>query len=190
MGKVLSGARVLWTANALSIALWSGNASALDVVRAETHYQDREYRVELEVVLNAPVDRVEAVLRDYANYPKLEANILEATVLSRPDAFSVLLYTKLRACSGLFCRTVKRVERVQERALELSAVVLPEQSDVVAGHTHTVLQAFDGRTRIRYQTGVTPKFWVPSFIGRPLLLRTLREASIDMFRHVEVRAKQ
>jgi hypothetical protein len=43
---------------------------------------------------------------------------------------------------------------------------------------------------VRYTTAVAPKFWVPTFIGRPLMLRTLREASLDLFRNVEARAKQ
>jgi hypothetical protein len=183
-------AQGVWLVGILLALGYSGKARAIEVEKAETRYQDREYRVDLDVVLNASADRVEAVLRDYANYPKLDSNILEAKVLSRPDAATAMLYTKLRACSGLFCRTVKRVERVQEGAFELTALVIPEQSDVVAGRTHTVLQTIKGGTRVRYQTTVTPKFWVPSFIGRPLMLRTLREASIDMFRHVEARAKQ
>jgi hypothetical protein len=120
----------------------------------------------------------------------LDTSILESKVLNRPDEATAMLYTKLRACSGPFCRTVKRVERVHESAFELLAVVVPEESDVLSGRTHTVLQTLDGHTRVRYQTTVSPKFWVPSIIGRPLMLRTLREASLDLFRRVEARAKQ
>ncbi len=188
MGKYANGLRV-WIA-AVGMTAWSSSAYAIEVERADSHYKDREYRVELQLVLDAPAERVEAVLRDYANYPQLDNRILESNVLSRPDAATAMLYTKLRACSGLFCRTVKRVERVHESKFELLAVVVPEQSEVVSGRTHTLLQSVEGRTRVRYQTDVTPKFWVPGLIGRPLMLRTLREASLELFRHVEVRAKQ
>lgn len=165
------------------------NAAAFEVLHAEAHYQDKEYRVELDLILNAPAQQVESVLRDYDSYPMLDAGILESRVAERVDAETVLLYTKLRACAGVFCRTVKRVERVQERPFELLAMVIPEQSDVVSGSTHTVLQTMESKTRVRYRTSVAPKFWVPTFIGRPLMLRTLREASIDLFRNVEARAK-
>jgi hypothetical protein len=174
---------------ACSIVAWS-EAGAMEVASAEARYQDREYRVDLDLVLDAPPERIEAVLRDYSNYPGLDTSILESKVLSRPDASTVILYTKLRACSGLFCRTVKRVEHVHEGAFDLLAVVVPEQSDVLSGRTHTVLQTLAGRTRVHYQTTVSPKFWVPGLIGRPLMLRTLREASLDLFRRVEARAKQ
>jgi len=170
--------------------LATGPASAMDIERAEAIYKDREYRVELTLVIHAPVASVTAVLRDYANYPTLDASILDAKVLSRPAANQVVLYTKLRACSGLFCRTVNRVERVHEGELELLAEVVPEQSDVVSGRTHTAIQESNGYTRVSYRTAVVPRFWVPSFIGRPLMLRKLRETSLDLFRHIEARAKQ
>lgn len=168
---------------------WAQSAYALEITHADAQYKEHEYRVDLDLILNASPERVQAVLRDYVNYPALDASILEANVISRPAVATIMLYTKLRACSGLFCRTVKRVEQVHESAFELMAVVIPEQSEVVSGSTHTVLQTLNGRTRVRYQSSVVPKFWVPGFVGRPLMLRTLREASLDLFRHVEERAK-
>lgn len=180
-----------WRAACALGCLWMATAaSAFEVLHAQAHYQDKEYRVELDLILDAPPRRVESVLRDYSGYPLLDAGILESRVIERVDAETVLLYTKLRACAGVFCRTVNRVERVQERPFELLAMVIPEQSDVVSGNTHTVLQTLESQTRVRYATSVAPKFWVPTFIGRPLMLRTLREASLDLFRNVEARAKQ
>jgi len=162
---------------------------ALEIEHADSIYESHEYRVDLTIVLDAPIGRVAEVLRDYARYPSLDPSILEAKVLSRSADDSLMLYTKLRACSGLFCRTVSRVERVQEGRFELLAEVIPELSDVERGRTHTILQTLDSRTRVRYRTTVVPKFWVPSFIGRPLMVRKLREASLDMFRHVESQAR-
>lgn len=168
----------------------AADAAAFEVLHAQAHYRDKEYRVELDLILDAPPQQVESVLRDYDSYPKLDAGVLESRVIERVDAETVLLFTKLRACAGVFCRTVNRVERVQERPFELLATVIPEQSEVLSGNTHTVLQTIDARTRVRYTTAVSPKFWVPTFIGRPLMLRTLREASLDLFRNVEARATQ
>jgi hypothetical protein len=166
---------------------WTSAARALDVVHAEAVYTGQHFEVDLTVTLNAPLARVESVLRDYARYPQLDQRILEAKVLERVGD-RVLLFTKLRACSGVFCRTVNRVEQVDERPGELTAQVLPERSDALAGATHTVITADGDRTRIVYETQLAPNFWVPSFIGRPLMLRTLREASIELFRNVERQA--
>jgi hypothetical protein len=179
----------IWILAAVCAPVLFDAADAMDVERANAQYKDREYRIELDLVLHEPAARIEAVLRDYASYPSLDAGILESKVLSRPDATTVMLYTKLRACSGLFCRTVQRVERVQESPFELLAVAVPEQSDVVSGQSHTVLQTVAGGTRVSYRLTILPKFWVPPFIGRAVMLRTLREVSLNLFRQVEVRAQ-
>jgi hypothetical protein len=180
-----------WRAGlAMAMAAWVADAQAFEVLHAEARYQDKEFRVELDLILNAPAQRVEAVLRNYEGYPSLDASILESRVVNRIDAETVLLYTKLRACAGVFCRTVDRVERVQERPFELLAMVVPDESDVAAGRTQTAMQTMESRTRVRYSTSVAPKFWVPALIGRPLMLRTLREASLDLFGNVEKQAQE
>ena len=162
---------------------------ALEATRVEALYQDKEFQVTLELVLDAPAARIEEVLRDYAAYPQLDAGILASQVRARPDAHSVVLFTKLRACSGPFCRTVQRVERVVESPMELRAEAIPAESDVLLGITETRLQPQGNRTLVSYRTRLTPKFWVPGLIGRPLMLRTLRESSLNLFRSIEARAK-
>jgi hypothetical protein len=178
--------KLAWSMTVLG--LMAGRVWALDVTHATTYFKDKVFYVDLDVIVAAPPDRVMAVLLDYTNYPRLDGSILESKVQSREASGALNLYTKLRACSGLFCRTVNRVERVQESPSELLAVVLPEQSDVIAGRTHTVLQAVERGTRVRYQSELTPNFWVPGLIGRPLMLRTLKETSLNLFRNVEIRA--
>jgi hypothetical protein len=173
------------------VAAWSmtSAANAFEIQHAEARFDQREYRIELRVLIDASPERVASVLRDYAQYPKLEASILEAKILERPTATQVLLYTKLRGCSGIFCRTVNRVERVDEASDSLIATAIPERSDVHSGHTETRWIAQDNKTLVTYHTSVTPKFWVPAFIGRPLMLRTLKQTSLDMFRNIEVQSK-
>jgi hypothetical protein len=182
--------RTLRLCVALASLSWPLSSLALDVTHAEAHYVEDKFRLDLTVIVNAPLAQVETVLRDYARYPALDERIVEAKVLERVSDSRVLLFTKLRACSGVFCRTVNRVEQVDETSGELIAQVLPERSDMLAGTTHTVLTAEGTRTRVTYVTQLAPNFWVPSFIGRPLMLRTLREASIELFRNVERQATQ
>jgi hypothetical protein len=167
---------------------WSLASVALEIQHAEAVYADQQYRLDLAVTLNAPLARIESVLRDYARYPTLDGRILEAKILERVGEHRVLLFTKLRACFGLICRNVNRVEQVDQAANELVAQVIPERSDMRAGTTRTVLTADGDRTHISYVTHVAPNFWIPAMIGRPMMLRTLREASIELFRNVERQA--
>ena len=174
----------------VALPLLCSIAHAFEIEHVETKYQDKQYRLALTMVIDAPIAQVQTVLRDYEHYPQLDSRILEAKVMRREADNELLLYTKLHACFAVFCRNVKRVERVSERDGDLHATVLPEQSEVGSGETRTQLFAVTTtQTRITYTTGIAPGFWIPSFVGRPLMLRTLREASIELFRNVERRAQ-
>src|SRR6185503_15810759 len=101
-------------APALAAALlWSGAAGAFEIEHSETRYVNRRYQCDLNVRLDAPLDKVEAVMRDYEKYPDLDARILEARVIQRPAPNVAVLETTLRMCLGWFCRNVHRIERVE-----------------------------------------------------------------------------
>jgi hypothetical protein len=160
-------------------------AQAFTVERAEARYVDQQYQFELVAMVDAPIERVEAVLRDYDKYSALDTRILEARVLQRPEQHVAILATTVRACFGPFCRNVKRVERVEEAPLQLTATADAARSDVKSGRTRTQLTVTDKGTRITYHTSIVPAFWIPAFVDRRLMLRTLEEATINMFSNVE-----
>lgn len=183
-------ARRAVTFSLLALALNAVAAHAFEIERSEARYANKQYHYELIVTLDAPVERVETLLRDYERYPKLDERILQARVLERPAQNVVLLETMLRACFGPFCRNVKRLERVEESPHALAAITDASRSDVKFGETHTQLSATaDGRTRVSYRTSITPGFWIPSIVGRRWMLRTLEDATSDLFMNVEMRAK-
>jgi hypothetical protein len=174
-----------------SVSLWSAAAGGFEIEKSETHYSNRRYQCELSVKLDAPPDQVQAVLRDYERYPSLDTRILQARVLERPEPNVVVLETTVRVCFVWFCRNVTRVERVQESQLALAATTDPSRSDVKFGETHTQLSPDEhGGTLVHYRTSVTPGFWIPSVVGRRWMLRTLQDATGDLFMNVEMRAKK
>jgi len=140
-------------------------------------------------LLEAPLEDVERILRNYENYPTLDSRILEAKVLDRPSPHTATLATKLRACFGPVCRTVHRIELVEESPGKLVAITDPERSDVQLGETRTQLADEAGRTRVTYLTRLRPKFWIPAFVARRLMLETLEDATIELFRSVEKQAQ-
>ena len=83
-----------------------------------------------------------------------------------------------------------RIERVEESPLELKAISDPARSDVKFGETHTMLSVTEGRTRVSYRTAITPAFWMPPIAGRRWLLNTLSDATVDMFKNVELQAQK
>lgn len=165
-------------------------ARSFDIERSEARYVRKHYEYELVALLDAPVDRVETILRDYTSYTALDPRILAARVLGRPNDYSLWLETIVRACMGPFCRNVTRIELVEESPLALVATADAARSDVKFGETKVMLSVSDGRTRVSYRTSIVPDFWVPPFPGRRWMLETLEDSTIDLFRGIEKRARE
>ena len=174
----------------LAIALLPAAAQALSVESLEATLSEGVYRVALVARVDAPVEDVAAVLTDYAAYRLLDPRIRASTVLPADDQGSELVRTVVRACAGLFCRNVERVERVERREGELLATVIPERSELKSGLTRTTWRAADEATSVTYQAEFVPDFWVPSVIGRRYAVRALKNSTLQLFDNVEKRARE
>jgi len=173
----------------LFFAVLARPVEALELEQVNASYAEEQYRCELVATLAAPAEQVAAVLRDYEAYPQLDERIRMARVLSR-ESQHVWLETKVRACAGVFCRTVRRVERVEENASTLVATADPARSDVEFGETRTQWEALDAEhTRVVYRTHLQPSVWIPSLFGRSWALNTMRDATVDLFERVEAAAQ-
>ena len=175
---------------AAALAL-SPTARALDVERLEVGMQGDRYVVEFVAQLDAPADAVHAVLTDYDAYPTLDPRIQESRVLSREDDHSVHLYTRMRGCLGaLLCRTMQRVELIEEHPDELLATAILDQSDVEFGVTRSQWQTNEHGTQLVYRMEIMPKFWIPPLFGPPMMISTLRSGTLELFTNVEKAAKE
>jgi hypothetical protein len=185
----MSSSRVAFAVFAAAL-LAAGSSAAFEIERSETRYADRRYQCELSIRLDAPLDKVEAVVRDYEKYPALDTRILKARIIQRPAPNVAMLESTLRFCMGWFCRNVHRVERIEESPHALTAKADPSRSDVQFGETRLQLApGDDGSTLVRYSTSITPAFWIPAVIGRRWMLRTLEDATADLFMNVEMKAQ-
>jgi hypothetical protein len=177
-----------WVATLL---LSAAPASAFNIEHSEARYADKHFKYELIVTLDAPIDRVNEVLREYGEYPTLNQRILSAKVLGRPEHDVALIETTVKLCFGPFCRNVTRVERVLESRYVLLAIADPKRSDVKSSETRSELSStLHGATRVKYVTDVVPAFWVPPVGGRRMMLKMLETETSDLFMNVEKRAQQ
>lgn len=176
---------------AVALLLSAPAANAFTIEHSEARYAEKHFQYELVVTLDAPIDRVDEVLRDYGAYPSLNARILSAKVLERPADDVVTLETTVEVCFAFFCRKVTRVERVQESKYVLLAVADPARSDVKFSETRSELSlAHHGATRVKYVTSVVPGFWVPPVGGRRMMLKMLETETRDLFMSVEQKASE
>ena len=175
----------------MAMLLSASPAHAFTIEHSEARYVEKHFTYELVVTLDAPIDRVDQVLRNYADYPSLNERILEAKVLGRPAPGVVTLETTVEVCFGWICRDVGRVERVQEARYSLLAIADPARSDVKFSETRSELMpAQHGATRVKYVTNVVPGFWVPPLGGRRMMLKMLETETRDLFMSVERKARQ
>lgn len=166
-------------------------ADALEVERLDVSYQKDRYVVVFAAQLDAPADAVGAVLKDYDQYPELDPRITESRVLSRERLTRVRLFTRMRGCLGsLMCRSMQRVEEIEEQPDELLATAVLAESDVRFGITRSHWTPHQGGTALTYRLEIMPKFWIPALFGRRLMINTLREGTLSLFTNVESAAQR
>lgn len=164
--------------------------NALEVEQLDVSYRSDRYVVVFSAQLDAPADAVGAVLKNYDQYPALDPRITESRVLSTERDSRIRLFTRMRGCLGkLLCRTMQRVEEIEERPDELLATAVLAESDVRFGVMRSQWIAHDGGTALTYRLEIMPKFWIPPFFGPRLMINTLREGTLNLFTNVEHAAR-
>ena len=167
----------------------SAGAGAMTTEDLKVGEQGPAYVVEFEAVLDAPPDAVMAVLQNYSSYPELDDRVQAAHLEGELDGRPVL-YTRLRGCVGsVLCRDVERYELLTARERLLVADEIPGRGDVARGRTETRLEARGKGTRVSYRTFFEPAFWMPRWMVRSAMRRTLEEGTRSMFANVETIAR-
>lgn len=161
-------------------------AQAIDVRTIDVRFENGLYKVIFVAELAAQPQAVGKVLTDYPHYPLLDQRIEDSHMVESTGGAPPRLYTKLRGClNRLFCRSMVRVENLQQSPGELTATAIPGLSDVHTSVTHTNWQASEKGTRVTYSLELDPKFWVPAFYARRAMLETMRSGTVAMFTSVE-----
>ncbi len=169
----------------------AGPAWALDVLGVKTVAESGQVRVELELVLDAPVERVIAVLTDYDRIHELHPRFRESRDLGMPAPGVTEVYTVFRGCVAVFCRTLRRVERLRRTAAGLVAEDVPGRGDFAAGRTEWRFSSEgEGRTRLDYRAMLEPDFFLPPLVGGRVLADLTRETTLEMLAAAERRAAE
>ena len=176
----------------LLVALTAGPmpTPALEVDAIDVRVADHTYRVHFEGLVAAPLERVTQVLTDYAAYASLDPRIRASKVIGTSESGQALLRTSIRACAGIFCRTVMRTEKVTHLDGRLVAVVVPAASDLKGGITRTEWRGEPGGTRVWYDAEFEPGFWVPDIVARHYAASGMRDSVVQLFENVEERARE
>jgi carbon monoxide dehydrogenase subunit G len=162
----------------------------MTVERLAAGEQGQGYYVTFEATLQAPPGKVMDVLQDYPGYPDLDPRIIEARVeVTGPG--QRLLYTTLRGCVGsVFCRDMRRVERLTETDRLLVADAVAGRGDLVQGRAETRVEPEGEGSRVTYRSDFEPSFWMPRWLVRSAMQHTLEDGTRRMFENVERKARE
>lgn len=169
---------------ASAVALWllaqAPSVFAADILNSEVQYRDGVYRVRFAVRVHARADVVRALMTDYARLSRLSNVVTGAEIVQRFTDGRQRLRLNLRACVWIFCKELRKLQDIATRANgDIVTVAIPAESDFshAVERWRIVADANDtraARTRIEYESELTPSFFVPPFIGPALIKRALR----------------
>jgi hypothetical protein len=171
-------------------ALVSMPAFGLEVIRDQAAEHAGRYVVSIEVLLDAPREQVERVLTDYDRLHELHDSFISSEDLGEPEPGVTEVFTQVKGCVILFCKTLNRVERIRETDVGLVAEDVPGRGEFVSGRTVWTLTREGLRTRLVFVSSLKPDFWVPPLIGPGLLGTVTRRTTIEMLEAVEKRARR
>jgi hypothetical protein len=151
-------------------------APATEIRALELVKEDALYTVNAETYIAAPLEGVYDVLVDYEGFHRISSFIDETRFIDRVDDDGEgLVYTRIKGCLMLFCKTIERIEKLEVIPnRRIIATVVSDESDV--NYARAVWELFpegDG-TRLTYHLDVDLGFWLPPVLGPAVIKSLLR----------------
>ncbi len=140
--------------------------------------------------LDATPAAIYNVLMDFDGdrYSQISEIYKESGYLPPDGDGTPLVYTRVEGCLLLFCRSMRRVERLEVVTPHfIRSLAVPERSDFKYSMSEWSIEPEDGGTRVTYRMDMEPDFWLPPFVGPWFLKRTLLQgapAAIDQIEHL------
>ena len=114
------------------LSSWIARAATLDSVIVT--YDSGRYALEAEAFMDAPRESIFSVLMDYDRIGRLSSAYKEYGYLDPASDGTPVVFTRLEGCVLIFCRSLRRVERLEgDEPGYIRTVMLPEQSDFSYG---------------------------------------------------------
>jgi Polyketide cyclase / dehydrase and lipid transport len=160
---------------------WAATIRSLDVTR---HHG--RYALVADTFLNAPAEAIYDVLVDYDQFNRISSVYKEFGYLEPDEDGTPIVYTRMEGCLAFFCKSMRRVERLETREpYYIRTVTLPEQSDFEYSVSEWVLEPEHDGTKVTYRLEMEPDFWVPPVVGPWYLKRTLMHGGTNAVNRIE-----
>jgi len=166
----------------------AANLRSIDVSRDSSRYH-----LVAETHLAAPPEAIREVLLDFDHdrYQRISEIYKESGYLTPDSDGTPIVYTRVEGCLLFFCRSLRRVERLEVATPSLiRTAALPERSDFKYAVSEWHLDAEGDGTKLTYRMDLEPSFWLPPFVGPWFLKRTLLHGAPQAVDKIEELAQE
>jgi len=159
-----------------SLVFCAFSANAADIRKLDVWKSGDVFFVDLVGYVDAPLSQVYDVLVDYDHLDRLSSSIVDSRILEPAEDGTPLVYTQ-----------VDRL--VQEPLHKITAIAIPERSNVVHALSEWRLSEEGGGTVIEYRQELDPDFWVPPIFGPMMIKRVMSKGGRKAILRVEYYAR-
>jgi hypothetical protein len=136
--------------------------------------------------LDAPAEKVRAILTDYAHLDRLNASIIASKIMDDKNDGTVRVLTRFENCLVFFCMTVQRVEDITEDDQgRILVTLVPDASSFRSGQALWEVTSTGSGSRVIHRATLEPDFWLPPWIGTAILKATMRREIRASFENLE-----
>jgi len=169
------------------MGLFSLTAHASQLVRLDVDQKANSYAVYVVMELDAPAEKVRALLTDYAHLDRLNASITTSKIIDARGDGTVRVLTRFRNCILVFCMTVQRVEDITEDAQgRILVALVPDASSFRSGKASWEVTSTGSGSRVIHRATLEPDFWLPPWIGTAILKAKMRSEIRASFENLEL----
>lgn len=170
-----------------------GQCLAAETVEVQVEQEDGAYHIYFEILLDAPKERVEEILKDYGNLDELSPSIVSSEIIAGAPGEDATVALTLKPCVWILCKTMQKITTVKVNAY--GAIVystMPEKSDFKFGKEQVIIKRKrkTGKTRVTYNAKLVPDFFVPPLLGSWLIRRYIAQNLKTSNKRVEELANQ
>jgi Polyketide cyclase / dehydrase and lipid transport len=169
------------------------SAAAATIRSLEVKRLNGRYEFVSDTFLDAPPAAIFTVLTDYNNnrFGRISSVYKESRYMPPAPDGTPLVYTRVEGCLLFFCKTMRRVERMETVAPTfIRTTALPEQSDFRYSRSEWKLEPEGDGTRVKYRLTMEPAFWVPPIVGPWFLKRNILRGGERAVNRIEALARE
>ncbi len=161
---------------------------AYEVLNIDVWYEQEQYRIELEIIIDVPEEYVETALLDFERLSELNTSLRKVSVLTSPDPGATRIESEIHSCAWFRCVDLMRVEDVRRlRPGLIVARTLPEFSDFHMGYSEWTLQSWGNQTHILYHAAFSPAKGEVPVVGHMIAKRVIRREALKTYQNLEAR---